>query len=256
MALRYTSKLICKLLLLLCILIFASSCEINYSSEVTSTDEKGKSIAEMSQEACDCFSKQKGDVDTRLTACITSKTFSHKVELPEGYSLQDSIAAVEKIKSKADSMKSRELDRMSSMMQNLVVSCDAYGAEIEALYDKWYPIDRSTVNLDSIKILESKFRVASISETTKKALLHKLIAKNIEARKLEDGLQKCQQMKKLFKDEGGAYYASAFIYNLQKKYPEAINELKQEISISGDKNLELIIAVIKRKARLNKTPIQ
>jgi tetratricopeptide (TPR) repeat protein len=98
--------------------------------------------------------------------------------------------------------------------------------------------------------------VTSISDTAKKALLNKLIAKNIEARRLEEGLRRCQQMKKLFKDEGGAYYASAFIYNLQKRYPEAINELKQEISISGDKNLELIVAVTKRKAQLNKTPIQ
>ncbi|MBF9236705.1 hypothetical protein I2I05_04795 [Hymenobacter sp. BT683] len=250
MTLRYTSKL------LLCVLIFASSCEIKYSSEVTSTDEKEKSIAEMSQEACDCFSKQKGDIDTRLTPCIKSITHSQTINLPEGYSLQDSIAAANNMKSKMDTLQSRDLDRMSGMMQNLVVSCDAYGAEFEALYDKWYPIDSSTANLDSIKILESKFRATSISDTTKKALLHKLIAKNIEARRLEEGLRKCQQMKKLFKDEGGAYYASAFIYNLQKKYPEAISELKQEISISGDKNLELIVAVTKRKARLNKTPIQ
>lgn len=252
MALRYTSKLFRTLLLWLCVLIIASSCEINYSSEVTSTDEKEKSIAEMSQEACDCFSKQKGDIDTRLTPCVKSITHSQKINLPEGYSLQDSVAAVDDMKSKLDSMKSKDLEKISGMMQNLVVSCDAYGAEVEALYDKWYPIDSSAANLDSIKILNSKFRMLAVSDTAKKAVLHKLIAKNVEARRLAEGLRRCQQMKKLFKNEGGAYYASAFIYNLQKKYPEAINELKQEISISGDKNLELMVAVTKRKAQRNK----
>ncbi|MGY3089595.1 tetratricopeptide (TPR) repeat protein [Hymenobacter sp. UYAg731] len=251
MALQYTSIFL-KPFLWLCVLTLASSCEIKYSSEVTSTDEKEKSIADLSKEACDCFSKQKGDVDTRLTLCTKSITYSQKVELPEGYSRQDSIAAANDIKTKMDSMKSRELERMSSMMQNLVVSCDAYGAEIEALYDKWYPIDSSATNIDSIKILDSKFRMLAISDTARKAVLHKLISKNIEARRLEEGLRRCQQMKQLFKNEGGAYYASAFIYNLQKKYPEAISELKQEISISGDKNLELIVAVMKRKAQNNK----
>ncbi|MFD1873059.1 hypothetical protein [Hymenobacter bucti] len=252
MALRYTSKFFCKLLLLLCVLIFASSCEIKYSSEVISTNDKEKSIAELSQEACDCFSNQKGDIDTRLTPCIKSINYSQTVNLPEGHSLQDSVAAVDSMKSKMNAMKSRELYKMSSMMQNLVVSCDAYGAEVEALYDKWYPIDSSAANLDSIKILKSNFQMASVSDSTKIAVLNKLIAKNIEARRLAEGLRRCQQMKKLFKNEGGAYYASAFIYNLQKKYPEAISELKQEISISGDNNLELIVAVIKRKAQHNK----
>jgi tetratricopeptide (TPR) repeat protein len=251
MALRYTSIFL-KALLWLCVLTLASSCEIKYSSEVTSTDEKEKSIAELSKEACDCFIKQKGDVDTRLTPCIKGITYSQELELPESYSRQDSVAAANDIKSKMDSMKSRELDKMSSMMQNLVVSCDAYGAEIEALYDKWYPINSSAANLDSIKILDSKFRMLAVSDTARKAVLHKLISKNIEARRLEEGLRRCQQMKQLFKNEGGAYYASAFIYNLQKKYPEAISELKQEISISGDKNLELIVAVTNRKAQRNK----
>ena len=252
MTLQYTTKSFRMPLFWLCVLVIFSSGEINYSSEVTSIDEKEKSIAEMSREACDCFSKQKGDIDTRLTPCVKSITHSQKINLPEGYSLQDSVAAVEDMKSKLDSVKSRDLEKISGMMQNLIVSCDTYGSEFEALYDKWYPIDSSKANLDSIKVLEGKLRMTSISDTSKKTVLHKLIAKNIESRRLDEGLWRCQQMKKLFKNEGGAYYASAFIYSLQKKYPEAISELKQEISVSGDKNLELIIAVTKRKAQRNK----
>ena len=251
MALRYISNFFCKLLLLLCVSIFASSCEINYSSEVTSTDEKEKSIAELSQEACECFSKQKGDIDTRLTPCIKTITHSQKVDLPEGYSQQDSVAAANVMKAKLDSMNSKDLDKISGMMQNLVVSCDDFGSEFEALYDKWYPIDSSAANLDSIKILENKFRVTSISDTAKKAILNKLIAKNIEARRLKEGLQRCRQMKNLFKDEGGAYYASAFIYNLQKKYPEAISELEQELSLEKNNDLKMFIALMKRKAQRN-----
>lgn len=93
--------------------------------------------------------------------------------------------------------------------------------------------------------------MASISSNDKKAVMNKLIAKNIEARRLEEGLRICQQMKKFFKNEGGAYYASAFIYNLQKKYPLAINELEQEILLEHNKDIKMIIAVTKRKAQHN-----
>ncbi|GAB2863757.1 hypothetical protein GCM10027044_25450 [Hymenobacter ruber] len=206
----------------------------------------------MSQEACDCFSKQKGDIDARMAPCIENVSYSQTVNLPEGYSLQDSVLAVGKIKSKMDSINAKKVADLSTMTRYMAVSCDAFGSELEILYDKWYPIDSSAANLDSIKSLDSKFRMLAVSDTAKKTVLHKLISKNIEARRLEEGLRRCQQMKQLFKNEGGAYYASAFIYNLQKKYPEAISELKQEISISGDKNLELIVAVIKRKAQRNK----
>jgi hypothetical protein len=105
--------------------------------------------------------------------------------------------------------------------------------------------------LDSIKILENKFQTLSTSDTSRKTVLNKLIAKNIEARRLGEGLRRCQQMKKLFKDEGGAYYASAFVYNLQKKYPLAINELEQEISLEKNNDLKLFIALMRRKAQRN-----
>jgi hypothetical protein len=249
MALRYTTKSFCTLLLWLCVLMIAASCEINYSSEVTSTDQKEKSIAEMSQEVCDCFSKQKGDIDTRLTPCVKSITHYQKINLPEGYSLQDSVAAVDDMKSKLDSMKSRDLEKISSMVQNLVISCDTYGSEFEALYDKWYPIDSSANNLVAIKQLSSEFQRIATSDNVSKEILHRLIAKNIEARRLEEGLRRCKQMKSLYRQEEGAYYASAFIYQLQKKYSLAIKELEQEIYIYKKPDLKLIVAVIKRKAQ-------
>ncbi|MDO7853020.1 hypothetical protein Q4S41_15550 [Hymenobacter sp. CA1UV-4] len=234
-------------------MLLAYSCEINYSTEVTSTENKEKSIAEMSQEACDCFSKQKGDIDARMAPCIKSTTFSQKVELPEGYSIQDSVAAVENMKSKVDSMNSRKAADMSAMMQTMVVSCDAFGSEFETLYEKTYPVDSSVANLNSIKTLESRFQTASIPDTAKKAVLNELIAKNIGARRLAEGLRRCQQMKKLFKDESGAYYASAFIYSLQGKYPLAINELAQESSSERNSDLnKMFIALMKRKAQRNK----
>jgi hypothetical protein len=208
---------------------------------MTSTDDKEKSIAELSQEACDCFDKQKGDIDARMAPCIEKLNYSHTTTLPEGYSRQDSIAALDNIKAKMDSTSSKRLSDLAEITQNMAVSCDAFGSELEILYDKWYPIDNSVANLDSIKILENRFQTLPISDTSRKVVLHTLIAKNIEARRLGEGLRRCQQMKKLFKNEGGAYYASAFIYNLQKKYPEAISELKQEISISGDKNRSLYL---------------
>jgi hypothetical protein len=51
--------------------------------------------------------------------------------------------------------------------------------------------------------------------------------------------------------EDGAYYASAFIYQLQKKYSLAIKELEEEISVHHKTDLNLTVAVIKRKARRN-----
>lgn len=244
MILRYTSRFSHTLLLWLSVLILTSSCEIKLSHDVTNADEKDKSITEVSQEVCKCFNKQKGDIDTRLTPCINKTPLIQKATLPEGHSSQDSAAIV-------NTMKAEEAKNISEIMQNLIVSCDAFGSEFETLYDKWYPIDSSAANLDSIKILENQFQVASISSNDKRAILNKLIAKNIESRRLEEGLRRCQQMKKLFKNEGGAYYASAFIYNLQKKYPLAINELKQEILLEHNNDIKMIIAVMKRKAQHN-----
>jgi tetratricopeptide (TPR) repeat protein len=150
-----------------------------------------------------------------------------------------------------NAMNSKIADDMSNTMQKMIVSCDAFGSEVEMMYDKWYPVDSSAAQLDSIKILENKFQTLSTSYTSRKAVLNKLIAKNIEARRLDEGLRRCQQMKKLFKDEGGAYYASAFVYNLQKKYPLAINELEQQISLEKNNDLKLFIALMRRKAQRN-----
>jgi hypothetical protein len=113
----------------------------------------------------------------------------------------------------------------------------------------------SVNNLNSIKQLSSEFQELSTSDTDSKKILHKLIAKNIEARHLGEGLRRCKQMKYIYKEEEGAYYASAFIYQLQHKYSLAINELNQEISIYNKKDLKLIVEVVKRKARKNEVSI-
>jgi hypothetical protein len=231
-------------LLWLCVLALTSSCEIKYSSEIIDSDKEKESIVEASQIICECFSKQKGDIDTRLTPCVNKVSHSQTATLPEGYSPQDSARIV-------NAMNSKIADDMSNTMQKMIVSCDAFGSEVEMMYDKWYPIDSSAAQLDSIKILENKFQTLSTSDTSRKAVLNKLIAKNIEARRLGEGLRRCQQMKKLFKDEGGAYYASAFVYNLQKKYSLAINELEREVSLEKNNDLKLFIALMRRKAQRN-----
>jgi hypothetical protein len=244
MTLRCTSNSFHTFLLWFCVLALTSSCEIKYSSEIINADEEKKSIAEASQIICECYSKQKGDIDTRLTPCINKVSHSQTATLPEGHSPQDSARIV-------NAMNSKIADDMSNTMQKMIVSCDAFGSEVEMMYDKWYPVDSSAAQLDSIKILENKFQTLSTSDTSRKTVLNKLIAKNIEARRLGEGLRRCQQMKKLFKDEGGAYYASAFVYNLQKKYPLAINELEQEVSLEKNNDLKLFIALMRRKAQRN-----
>lgn len=240
MALRYKKSFHAPLLWL-CSLFAAFSCEVNYSRE------KDESIAAVSHEVCECFNKQKtGDIDARLTPCFKNIIHSRTATLPEGYSLQDSVAAVNAVN---DSL-AKDSQSIPLIMQQLVNSCDSYGAEIETMYDAWYPVDSSATNLNTIQQLADKLPTSTIPDTTKR-ILHALIARNIRARRLEQGLKYCQQMKKRFAQEGGAYFASAYVYNLKRKPNLAINELKEEIRISGDTNLGLFIAVTKRKARQN-----
>jgi len=207
----------------------------------------------MSQEACECFNKQKGDdIDAKLTPCISQVVnSSHTATLKEGYSHQDSVDAMNTV----NVLASKDISNASEVMNSLVTLCDTFGSEMEVLYDRWYPVDSSASNLNYIKQLSSKFKRVSTSDTASKKILHKLIAKNIEARRLWEGLRRCKQMKSLYKEEEGAYYASAFIYQLQHKYSLAINELNQEISIYNKKDLNLIVEVIKRKARKNEVSI-
>jgi tetratricopeptide (TPR) repeat protein len=226
-------------LLWLCTLISISSCNAEYSQE------KGTSVSALSQEVCNCFSNHKGDIDSRLTTCINKLPNSQTTELPEKYSSQDSVAAV-------NSMLAKSTDNVSNIMQELIVSCNAFGSEFEELYDKWYPADSTASNLNTIKRLDSKFLTSSVADTATKTILHELIKRNIQARRLDEALQRCQQMKKLYKNEGGAYYASAFVYNLQKKYPLAINELQQQIKVDGNNDLKLFIALMKRKSQQDK----
>ena len=232
----------------LCVSLALASC-----NQTTGNNQKSeKSISQISQKVCECFSKQKtGDVDSKMTPCINQVISYQAATLKEGYSYQNSINAVNAV----DAMVSKESHKAFEIMNSLVTSCDAFGSEIEVLYDKWYPVDSSSANLNAITLLSEKFRNSAVADTATKRMLHELIARNIKARHLEEGLKRCQQMKNLYKKEGGAYFASAFVYNLQKKYPLAVNELRQEISVNNDSNLELVIGVIKRKARRDKVAI-
>ncbi|RZK31172.1 MAG: hypothetical protein EOO61_18355 [Hymenobacter sp.] len=249
MVLRHISKIFRTPLLWLCVLIFASSCEIKFSSEVTNSGEENKSVSQLSQEVCECLNEnKKGDIDARMTPCINKITIPQTSTLAEGYSQQDSAATV-------DAMMSKETSKVPEVTFNLVTSCDAFGSEIEALYDKWYPVDSSAGNLRAIKLLSDKFQRATVADTSRKRVLHELIARNIKAKHLGEGIKRCQQIKSLYKNEGGAYFASAFIYNLQKKYPLAISELNQEVQVSKDSNLRLVIEVMKRKSRRDNIPI-
>lgn len=223
-----------------CILLALTSCT-HISEEKQQAD---KSISQVSQEVCECFNRQKGDdIDAKLKPCINQVAISsHTVTLKEGYSYQDSVDAV-------NALVSEDINNVAEVTNRLVASCDAFGSEVEALYDRWYPVDSSASNLIAIEKLASEFQAVSASDTASKGMLHKLIVKSIEARRLEEGLRRCKQMKTLYKEEEGAYYASAFIYQLQKKYSFAIKELEQEISIYKKPDLKLIVAVIKRKAQ-------
>jgi hypothetical protein len=226
-----------------CILLALTSC-FQISEEKQQAD---KSILQMSQEVCECFNKQKGDdIDAKLGPCINQVAISsHTVTLKEGHSYQDSVDAINTV----NTLASKDINNAVEITNSLVASCDAFGSEMEALYDRWYPIDSSASNLIAIKKLSNEFQKVAASDTISKEILNKLIAKDIEARRLEEGLQRCNQMKILYKEEEGAYYASAFIYQLQKKYPLAIRELEQEIYIYKKPDLKLIVAVIKRKAQ-------
>lgn len=232
-----------------CVLLALTSCNITLEEK----RESDKSISQVSQELCDCFNKQKGgDIDARMAPCMDQVlTTSHTVTLEEGHSRQDSVNAVNAV----NTMASKDVQKMPDVMNNLVASCDAFGLEMEVLYDRWYPTDSSASNLIAIEKLSSEFQRVATKDTASKGILHKLIAKNIEARRLEEGLRRCKQMKVLYNEEEGAYYASAFIYQLQQKYPLAISELKQEISIYDKEDLKIIVEVIKRKAQRNKMSV-
>jgi|GEM_PF-4178262 len=250
MTLRYNRKIFYKFILSLCILIFASSCEIKSSRRIINSKEEDKSISQLSQDVCDCLNEHhEGDIDARMTPCINKIVIPQTSTLAEGYSKSDSAAAV-------DVMMFKETNKASKVTFNLVTSCEVFGSEIETLYDKWYPVDSSAENLRAIKLLSDNFQRATDADTSRKRVLYELIARNIKARHFDEGIKRCQQMKSLYKKEGGAYFASAFIYNLQKRYPLAIDELNQEIRMSKDSNLRLVIEVMKRKARRDNMPIK
>jgi hypothetical protein len=214
---------------LLCLLVLTFSCK------------QETSISTVSQEMCECYNKRKGDdMDARMQPCVDAVVKSRKAEMIQAYSRYDPDEAVTTF--------------LSVATVDMITSCDAFGSKAEIMYDAWYPVDSSAINLKNIGVLTAKLQASTVSDTTKK-ILHALIASNIKSRRLEEGLNRCQQMKKLFKQEEGAYFASAYVYSLQKKYNVAIDELEQEISLGGDKNLELFIAIIKRKAQRNKSLI-
>jgi len=177
-------------------------------------------------------------MDARMQPCVDAVVKSRKAEMIQAYSHYKPDEAVATF--------------LSVATFDMITSCNVFGSKAEIMYDAWYPVDSSSVNLKNIDVLAAKFKATTVPDTAKK-ILHALIASNIKARRLDEGLARCQQMKQLFKQEEGAYFASAYVYSLRKKYNVAIDELEQEISLGDDKNLELFIAVIKRKAQRDKS---
>lgn len=204
-----------------------------------------------SQQLCACFSKQKaGTIDEMITPCINTiaTAYGHsKVNLIVPYGV-DSTS----IKLKTDSINRENLRFTSAVINEAVVSCDRLGIELESMYDKWYPLDSSASNLTIIRQLSNELSKTSIADTAYKRLLHALISRNIKARQLNLALQNCQKMKGFFPTEEGAYFASAFIYNLQQKYPLATAEIQQEMMIGNSNDLKLILAIIERKSNYAK----
>jgi hypothetical protein len=160
------------------------------------------------------------------------------------------------IKTKLDSINRRNYTFVTTLINEAVMSCDKLGAETEAMYDNWYPVDSSATNIKAIRLITSELNKIPTTDSTYKNTLHILISRNIKARRLELALQDCKRMKNLYPNEGGAYFASAFIYNLQNKYPLAIIEIKKEMIIENKPDLNLIIAIIKRKAKSNDVKIK
>jgi hypothetical protein len=135
-----------------CTLLALTSC-FQISEEKQQAD---KSISQMSQEVCECFNKQKGDdIDTKLGPCINQVTISsHTVTLEEGHSHQDSVDAVNTV----NTLASKDINNVHEVTKLLVTSCNAFGSEMEAIYDRSYAIDSSENNLIAIKQLLGEFK--------------------------------------------------------------------------------------------------
>ncbi|WP_149867331.1 hypothetical protein [Solirubrum puertoriconensis] len=188
------------------------------------------SEAEVSQEMCSCYQAQKGgDIDARMKPCLEV--------------LNARLAETAQLQSQPDTVALQTF--LYQVLSDMVLSCDAFGAELSSMYDNFYPPDTSAANRASIQALARELSATSTPDSTKK-LLHKLITKSMEARLFEQGLQYCARLKEVDPNEVAAYFASGYAYNQQGKYDLAAGEIEKAISLDKETHMEIFLALIKR----------
>ena len=198
------------------------------------------SVDNASRQFCDCFSaKTTGSVDDKLSPCLQEIVDKKNKEWQESGLVNQ------------DTLTNRTTKFSLAIMIDMVRTCDNYFVAVNDLYDKGYPVDTTELNRNAIGELSTKIKEEPNMDSVK-SLLHKKVYRLIQAREFDLALQSIDSINSLDNTDYGANLASAYIFNQQGLYDEALVEIDKAVELSGNGNLELYAEIAKRKKLTSK----